>query len=245
MILRFGVFELDETSGELRRSGVRIRVQEQPLRILRELLDRRGEIVTREELRTKIWGETFVDYDRALNTAIRKLRDALSDSAEAPRYVETISRKGYRFLAPVERVDNVGRAASPPYRGQLARGGTREEAAFSRARAAWPAAVLVLAVLATLGYYLHAQRTPGLRSIAVLPFANLTGSAAHEYVADGVTDALISDLARMPALRVISRTSVMQYKQARKPLPKIASELWSRASSKGRCSVSANRCGSR
>lgn len=218
MIRRFGVFELDDATGELRRSGIRIRVQDQPLRILRELLDRRGEIVTREELRTKIWGDTFVDYDRALNTAVKKLRDALSDSAEAPRYVETIARRGYRFVAPVEEVGNgasgvglqgvVVDQAIPPRR-------PKPEAIL---------AIIVAVALVAITLYASRPKTT-LRSLAVLPFANLTGAAANEYVADGVTDALISDLANISSLRVISRTSAMQYKNARQPLPKIASAL--------------------
>lgn len=225
MILRFGVFELDALAGELRRSGVRIRIQDQPLRILRELLDRRGEVVTRDELRSKIWGDTFVEYDRALNTAVKKLRDALSDSAEAPRYVETLARKGYRFVAPVEVVE-----AEPVERPALSRPGSGDNPSIDpagglRARRSIVAAVIALVIVATTASFLLRAPTADIRSLAVLPFANMTGSAANDYLADGLTESLISDLANIRSLRVISRTSAMQYRDAGKPLPQIASEL--------------------
>ena len=102
-VFRFGIFEADLASGELRKSGIRIRLQEQPFQLLALLLERSGQIVTREEVREKLWpADTFVDFDHSLNTAIAKLRDAMGDSATSPRYVETIARKGYRFVAPVQ-----------------------------------------------------------------------------------------------------------------------------------------------
>ena len=102
-ILRFAVFEVDLAAGELRRNGARIRLQEQPFQILVYLLERAGGVVTREELRQKLWpADTFVDFDHSLNTAINKLREAMGDSASNPRYVETLARRGYRFLAPVQ-----------------------------------------------------------------------------------------------------------------------------------------------
>ncbi len=102
--MRFGLFEVDLSAGELRKNGVRIRLQEQPFQVLALLLERPAEVVTREELRQKLWpADTFVDFDHSLNTAVNKLREALGDSASSPRYVETLARRGYRFLAPVER----------------------------------------------------------------------------------------------------------------------------------------------
>jgi cholera toxin transcriptional activator len=102
-IRRFGVFELDLSAGELRKSGVKLRLQEQPLQVLALLLERAGEVVTREELQQKLWpSDTFVDFDHSLNTAINKVREALGDSASSPRYVETLARRGYRFIAPVQ-----------------------------------------------------------------------------------------------------------------------------------------------
>jgi DNA-binding winged helix-turn-helix (wHTH) protein len=114
-IFRFGVYEADPGSGELRKSGVRLRVQEQPFQVLLVLLNRPTEIVTREELRQKLWpADTFVDFDHSLNTVINKLREALSDSAANPRFIETLARRGYRFLPPVEFVQKQGAAALPP-----------------------------------------------------------------------------------------------------------------------------------
>src|SRR3954463_5514677 len=99
---RFGVFELDLRAGELRRSGLKVKLQEQPFQLLLQLLEKPGEVVTREELRNRLWpADTFVDFDHSLNAAIRRLRDALGDSAENPTFVETVARRGYRFLAPV------------------------------------------------------------------------------------------------------------------------------------------------
>src|SRR5919198_658309 len=101
-VLRFGAFEVDRNAGELRRNGVKVRLQDQPLQILLTLIDRPGQIVTRDELRTRLWpDDTFVDFEHSINTAVRRLRDALGDSAENPHYVETVARKGYRFLAQV------------------------------------------------------------------------------------------------------------------------------------------------
>jgi cholera toxin transcriptional activator len=112
--LRFGVFEVDMTAGELRKNGARIRLQEQPFQILAYLLDRTGEVVTREELRQQLWpADTFVDFDHSLNTAVNKLREALCDSASSPRYVETLARRGYRFLAPVQRTNPQDSAGAP------------------------------------------------------------------------------------------------------------------------------------
>ena len=130
-ILGFGSFEVDLASGELRREGLKVRLQDQPLRLLLLLLERAGEVVTREELRTKLWpADTFVDFDHSLNTAVRKLREALGDSAEAPRYVETLARRGYRFLAPVREREASGATAS-----LSRRGGALACATHGRARA--------------------------------------------------------------------------------------------------------------
>src|SRR2546421_5985250 len=120
-ILRFGVFEVDLRAGELRKQGVRIKLQEQPFHVLTLLLQRPGEVITREELRSELWqSETFVDFDNSLNTSINKLREALGDSAENPRFIETLPRRGYRFIAPVTSVEGTTRGtatgASVPWR---------------------------------------------------------------------------------------------------------------------------------
>jgi TolB-like protein/DNA-binding winged helix-turn-helix (wHTH) protein/Flp pilus assembly protein TadD len=217
--LRFGVFEVDLRTRELTKRGLRIRLQEQPFQVLATLLERPGELVTREALRQKLWSQTVVDFDHGINKAINKIREALGDSAEHPRFVETVSRRGYRFLADVTPIDSAaveaadaGTPATPP-----------------RRRHAWTGLAFGLAVVlaALLSWIIYAQSpfTPRIHSLAVLPLENLSGDAAQEYFADGMTDALIADLGQISALRVISRTSVMTYKRVRKPLPQIAREL--------------------
>jgi cholera toxin transcriptional activator len=129
-IVRFGVFELDAAAGELRKSGARLRLQEQPLQVLALLLERAGDVVTREELRQKLWpADTFVDFDHSLNTAVNKLRETLGDSASSPRYIETLARRGYRFIAPVQAGVETGRVeAGHVGTGAFARSAERSEA---------------------------------------------------------------------------------------------------------------------
>jgi TolB-like protein/Flp pilus assembly protein TadD len=169
--VRFSGFELDP-AGELRSEGKKVKLQDQPLQILQSLIERHGQIVTREELRAKIWpSDTFVDFDHGINNAIKRLREALGDTAETPRFVETVPRRGYRFVAKLE---------------------TSGEA----------------------------------RSLAVLPLENLSRDPEQDYFADGLTEALITSLAKIAALRVVSRTTVMKYKGGRnKSVPEIAREL--------------------
>jgi TolB-like protein/Tfp pilus assembly protein PilF len=170
--IRFGAFEADFRSGELRKDGVKIKLQEQPLQILEVLLQHPGEVVTREELQQKIWpADTFVDFEQGLYNSVRRLRDALSDSAEKPLYIETLSRRGYRFIGTIHKSDRK------------------------------------------------------IESLAVLPLENLSRDPDQEYFAEGLTEALITTLAKIGELRVASRTSAMQYKSVRKPLSQIAKEL--------------------
>lgn len=225
----FGGFELDARSGELRKDGRSLRLAEQPLQILLLLLARPGELVSREEVRQALWtADTFVDFDVGLNSAIKRLRDALGDSAEHPRFVETLPRRGYRFIAPVEVVTAAAPAEAPL---PVAAHPEPPPLPAPRPRPVWLAAVVVVAALAGVGTlaYTRAHRRPGppppIRSIAVLPFENLSADPEQEYFVDGMTDAVTTDLAQVRALRVISRTSVMQYKKTRKPLPRIAEEL--------------------
>jgi TolB-like protein len=173
LTFRFGSFELDRQSAELRKSGFKIKLPEQSFQILYLLLERANEVVTRDELRQRLWpAGTFVDFDAGLNSAIKRLRDALGDSVGKPRFVETLPRHGYRFIGRIEK------PAAPP-----------------------------------------------IESLAVLPFDNLTGSPTQDYFVDGMTDAVITHLAQISSMRVISRTSVMQYRGAKKPLAEIAREL--------------------
>ena len=237
--LLFGVFELDLRAGELRKHGLRVRLQEQPFQVLAMLLEHHGEVVTREELQKKLWPvDTFVDFDHGLNKAINKIREALSDSAESPRFLETVARRGYRFLAEV-KVSDVPPVRSPelatqPHTAAEARDRPDLAGKLKIPRhlvppLAWKISVFVLLVLmASLATWkLHSWNRPSpvIRSLAVLPFESLSSDASQDYFADGMTDELISDLGQVSALRVVSRTSVMAYKRARKPLPQIAREL--------------------
>jgi len=237
--LRFGVFELDLRAGELRKHGLRVRLQEQPFQVLAMLLEHPGEVVTREELQKKLWPEdTFVDLDHGLNKGVNKIREALGDCAESPRFVETVARRGYRFLAEV-KPDEVAPVQSPELATQLhpdPESGDRADLAGKSGKTkqvlpslAWKISafglLLLTASLAT--WKLHAWNRPStvIRSLAVLPLESLSNDPSQDYFADGMTDELISDLGQISALRVISRTSVMTYKHARKPLPQIAREL--------------------
>jgi TolB-like protein/DNA-binding winged helix-turn-helix (wHTH) protein/Tfp pilus assembly protein PilF len=245
-VVRFGIFEVDLRAGELRKRGARVRLQEQPFQVLAYLLERRGEIVTREELRARLWtADTFVDFDHGLNKAINKLRDALGDSAASPRFIETVARRGYRFIAegssveaapsPAETIPTI--AASPPVTPpQSGSGGKTIEpppglptVPPGRGRAVWIAgfAGLSLALVGLLAWTFRPEPSNGspIRALAVLPLDSLSSDASQEYFADGMTDELIATLGQISALRVISRTSVMPYKRARKPLAEIAREL--------------------
>ena len=273
-VVRFGTYEVSFRSGEVRKAGVRIRVQQQPLKLLEVLLERPGEVVTREELRSRLWpDESFGDFDQAVNIAIAKLRSALGDSAENPRYIETLPKRGYRFIADVSFVDAGGRirrpetaSTDPPVTepghqfqdngltvppvtelGNQFRGNgsgvpsvTEPELQLEGPGLAVPAkrrlrptgrvilalaVLLSLAILSVLLVRSRGRRPTAIRSLAVLPLENLSGDAAQNYFSAGMTDELITDLAQISALRVISRTSVMVYKGAHKSLPQIAREL--------------------
>jgi TolB-like protein/DNA-binding winged helix-turn-helix (wHTH) protein/Flp pilus assembly protein TadD len=230
-VLRFDSFELDLRAGELRKRGVKLRLQGQPLQVLAVLLQHGGDVVTREEFRAQLWlADTFVDFDHSLHNAIARIREALGDSAEKPRYIETLPRHGYRFIAPVEEVQ-------APRISEANGNKTREAVAVapptarqSKTRAALALTLLVLAVTASSVWLVRAvsrptSAAPRLRSIAVLPLANLSNDPSQEFFADGMTDELITDLAKVGALRVVSRTSVMPYKGTKKGLPEIAREL--------------------
>jgi TolB-like protein/DNA-binding winged helix-turn-helix (wHTH) protein/Flp pilus assembly protein TadD len=233
--LRFGVFEADPRLGELTKHGKRLPLQEQPFRLLAMLLERPGELVSREELRAKIWPHTIVDFDHGLNKAIGKIRDALGDSAENPRFIETVARRGYRFLADVAVVQDGPRqtAAGDPAVQADAGSLARPEAGTSSRRP--PRAIawrlfgfgLALVAAAALSWILYTSRNsaPTIRSLAVLPLKNLSGDVSQDYFTDGMTEELITQLGQISALRVISSTSVMLYKGVDKPLAEIAREL--------------------
>jgi TolB-like protein len=170
--IRFDVFEADLRAGELRKQGTKLKLQDQPFQVLRILLEHAGEVVTRDELQERIWpSDTFVDFEQGLYNAIKRLREALDDSADTPRLIETLPRRGYRFIGSL------------------------------------------------------AARSGRIESLAVLPLENLSRDPEQEYFAEGMTEALITNLAKIGALRVISRTSAMQYRGTHRPLREIAKEL--------------------
>jgi len=233
-LVSFAVFEMDLRSGELRKHGFRIRLQRQPFEVLALLVERAGDVVTREELQQKLWpANTFVDFDHGLNKAINKIREALGDSAEAPRFVETVARRGYRFLADVRVSPPAGLASSgtavagpAPVPAVAAPAATPPVGGHPPWR--WVLVASVLVVLAAAGVVRGVRSippAPAIHSIAVLPLDSLSSDPSQDYFADGMTDELITELGRISALRVISRTSVMSYKHTRKPLRDIAREL--------------------
>ena len=247
-LIRFGIFELDLRSGELRKQGRKIRLEGQPVQILVCLLEKPGELVSREALHAKLWpADTFVNFEHGLNVAVKRLRHALSDSAANPRFVETLPRRGYRFIAPVQALDETGGAvefhdentdAQVPLTRDRPEVPDRQHDNLSEqttvlAHRRWPHAwrryaYALLVVLAVCGGWLlrragHPQ--PAIRSLAVLPLENLSGDASQDYFSDGMTDELITELGQIGELRVISRTSVMTYKGGHKSLPEIARDL--------------------
>src|SRR6266849_6279556 len=179
---RFGDFQFDSRARQLRKRGHTIRLHGQPLEILGLLLERPAQVVLREELRARLWPQdTFVDFEHSLNAAVNKLREALDDDANNPRFIETVPRRGYRFISAVGLHDSQNLLGEPS--------------------------------------------SPRIQSLVVLPLENLSNDPEQEYFADGMTDQLITKLAQIGALRVISRTSAMRYKGTKKSLPQIAREL--------------------
>jgi len=259
----FGPYVLDLRSGELRKLGTRVKMGEQAFQILRMLLETPGEMVTREELRAKLWADdTFVDFDHGLNSAVQRLRDCLSDSAGNPRWIETIPRRGYRFIAKVEWSDESVSAEALPEPGtgnherEEAEGQSPGRVEHSEARhsARGVGRRLVISVVVALVLALAAvvivkrsgklsptSQVLPIKSIAVLPLENLSGDPAQEYFADGMTDEVITMLAKNAALRVTSRTSVMQYKKVYRPLREIARELGVEGILEGSVGRSGNR----
>jgi TolB-like protein/DNA-binding winged helix-turn-helix (wHTH) protein/Tfp pilus assembly protein PilF len=238
-LVRFGTCEFDVRSRELRKNGVRIKIQPQPMKVLEILLERPGEMIPREALRTRIWpNESFGAFDQAVNVAVTKLRAALGDSAENPRYIETLPKRGYRFIAPLATVGSVaeGHPESTPAKVSIViddTSGNRRRVMIGPGLVLWSrgwrlvaiALVICVSAFAVWVFEWHSGKTSNIRSLAVLPLDNLSRDASQDYFADGMTDQLITDLAQISALRVISRTSAMSYKHARKPLPEIAREL--------------------
>ena len=222
-VVRFATFEVDLRAGELRKNGLRLKFSGQPLQVLVILLERPGEVVTREELQKRLWPDTFVDVDHNLNAAINKIRETLGDSAENPRFVETLARRGYRFIAPVE-----GEEPSRVVEAKATQGLRSVIFPVGFGLLAVIGMTAVLLALNVQGWrdrlFVYAAK-PRIQALAILPLANLSSEPEQEYFADGMTEALITELGKASIPRVISRQSVMQYKGSRKPLQEIAREL--------------------
>jgi TolB-like protein/DNA-binding winged helix-turn-helix (wHTH) protein/Flp pilus assembly protein TadD len=242
--VRFGPFELDARTGELWKAGSRINLPDQPFQVLTTLLERPGELVTREELRQRLWSaETFVDFEHGLNAAIRRLRDVLGDSADVPRFVETLPRRGYRFIAPVTGKTGGGEAVAPPPAPEIESDESTmppappKSARFFTRR--WVSAGIAALALIAAGMLWGSSYRPtsaktaestastGRFMLAVLPFENLTGDADREFISDGMTDELIAELGQMdpPRLGVIARTSAMQFKKTKLRANEIGTDL--------------------
>ena len=238
-VFRFGAFEVDLGRRELLKHGTRVRLQEKPFLVLVELLRRPGEVVTREELRRQLWEPgTFVDFDEGVNSAVKRLRACLGDSADKPIYIETVARSGYRFVAPVITLTptdkDVGQESSSSPATQergVAESESRSESKNFLDRRSWFQIAVVAGVLlaSVASYSIWRRRARALpadiRSVAVLPLRNLSGDPSQDYFADGITDEITTVLAKLAGPRVTSRTSSIQYKNTHKSVPEIAREL--------------------
>lgn len=228
--IRFGPFEADLRSGELRRNGRKIRLQTRPFQLLFLLLENPGEVITREEIRNKIWGPgTFVELDHSLGTAVNKLRAALDDSADNPRYIETLPKRGFRFIGKLHSSDPASSLTlsandpSPRSHAPYSASTFSLRRALALSLVALPA--LAVALLGARAHLLSSAAGAPVQSLAVLPLENLSADPEQRFFADGMTDELITSLAQISSLRVISRTSVMRYAGTHKPIKEIASEL--------------------
>jgi TolB-like protein/DNA-binding winged helix-turn-helix (wHTH) protein/Flp pilus assembly protein TadD len=244
--VRTGLFEIDFSSGELQKNGLKVPLQEQPFRVLGILLEHPGEVVTRGELQTRLWpADTYVGFDEGLNVAIRKLRLAFGDSADNPRFIETLPRRGYRFIAPVSEPHRNHALQGDAIAGRATREFSEDQAPgtldLSRPRSivrSWsrklvvPAAVAVLLVLAAVAYRMRPRPSSDSAAekrimLAILPFQNLSNDPTQEYFSDGLTEETITDLGQLSPekLGVIARTSAMAYKHTDKTVGQIGHEL--------------------
>jgi TolB-like protein/DNA-binding winged helix-turn-helix (wHTH) protein len=215
-LIRFATFEVDPVAGELRKDGRKVRLQEKPVQLLVLLLKSAGDIVTREQLQQALWPtNTFVDFDHGLATAIAKVRAALGDSARSPRFVETVGGRGYRFIAPL----------TPPAP-VPSRAGVRLLVVGVAGLAIGGVLVaVVLGLNVRASDWMRRQTNQPVHLLAVLPLTNLSNDPSQDYFVDGMTDQLITTLAQLPGVRVISRVSSMQYKNAATPLVQIRNAL--------------------
>jgi TolB-like protein/DNA-binding winged helix-turn-helix (wHTH) protein/Tfp pilus assembly protein PilF len=243
--VRFGVFEADLRSGEIRKHGIKLKLHRQPFQVLAVLLEHRGEVVTREQLRARLWSaDTFVAFDKGLDTAIHRLRNALGDSSNSPRFVETVPRKGYRFIAPVEELTNtrIGKKTAAQAQDRTVDKRFPRFLFLSIGSTGVTLAILI-GLYAIRSEHRSAPQAAAHRisSLVVLPLENASGDASQEYLVDGVTDELTRDLSKIGGLRVISRTSAVQYKGNPESLPRVAQEFKVDAAIKGAVALSGNR----
>jgi TolB-like protein/DNA-binding winged helix-turn-helix (wHTH) protein len=261
-LLQFGAFEVDLRTGELHKEGLKVKLPGQPFQVLAMLLERPGELVTREEIRTRVWPEdTFIDFEHSINTAVKRLREVLGDNTEHPRYIETLPRRGYRFIAPVEQrrfvvssPQKTGTSRDSPREaggghGMVSGAGDDQRDVAAEAvrepppRKRWVVVAAALGPVSLLAVLFafntvavrdrvmsvllvgRASPVPKIESIAVLPLENLSHDPAQEYFADGMTEELITNLGKIGALRVISRTSVLRFKGTKQPLSEVGKEL--------------------
>jgi DNA-binding winged helix-turn-helix (wHTH) protein/TolB-like protein len=216
---RFGLFDFDPATGELTREGAPVRLQPQPARVLALLVERPGAIVTREEIRRHVWGEgTFVDFERGLNFCIAQIRSALGDAAESPRYVETVPKRGYRFIAPISHGVEAGPAGQmrPARRGIPAR---------------FAAIAAIVAAISAVGLFLvwqWAMRASTAVPVAVVPFDNQTGSAEYDRIAEGLADATVAELAQWPdrpRMAVVGNAAILRRARGFRDIKAIGAEL--------------------
>ncbi len=232
---RFGVFQLDVAAGELFKHGIRLKLQDQPIQVLTFLLEHPGQVIGREELRQRLWGEdTFVDFDHSLNISVNKLRDALGDSAATPRYIETLPRKGYRFIAPVTAEPATVSTPAPVAESVPAVITPTALPSTPKSKSHLALIITAVAVLAVVGLIIwmrtwlhHPEPTQGKMLMAVLPFENLTGDHKEDFFIAGLHEEMVTQLGRLhpSRLAVIARKSVTQYADQRKPIDQIAREL--------------------
>jgi TolB-like protein/DNA-binding winged helix-turn-helix (wHTH) protein/Tfp pilus assembly protein PilF len=219
VILRFGAFELDLQNNELRRAGVLLKLSPQQFQVLRLLAENAGQLETREDIQREVWGaDTFVDFDRNLNVCVAQIRATLNDDSDAPRFIQTVPKRGYKFIAPVERVA-AGASELPVM--QPAR-------AWTRPKWLWFAAALAPCVVISIVWATWPRSArPARTMIAALPFENLTGDPKEDLFTDGLTEELISQLGSLNPERVgvIGRTSVMRYKSAPHGIDQVGHEL--------------------
>jgi TolB-like protein/DNA-binding winged helix-turn-helix (wHTH) protein/thioredoxin-like negative regulator of GroEL len=244
---RFARFEVHFRAGELRKEGRKIRLQQQPFQVLVMLLESPGGVVTREELQRKLWpADTFVDFDHGLNSAVARLREALNDSAEDPKYIETVARRGYRFIGRLEEAVSATNAAQDALPRKTASRLRLHPLAPKWQKWASPLAGFILLVFVSGIYFLRNLARPldvnkTIDSVAVLPFENAASSPETDFLADGITQSAIDHLSRLGNLKVISMGSISRYRGRQDDPKQIGHDLGVRSVMTGKIVFHADR----